>query len=111
MDGTATTLDLGDYFDVAPTGAIRFKGHRIGLEHVLAYYRQGYTAEGISHEFPGLSLEAVYAAITLYLHDRGRIDAQLDEASADRRRDFEAWRSQEPPLVARLRRPAGNQNP
>jgi uncharacterized protein (DUF433 family) len=106
MDSAAMTLDPGAYFDITPAGDVRFKGHRIGLEHVLAYYRQGYTAEGIAHEFPGLSLEAIYAAITLYLHNRDRMDADLDREIAERARDYTAWRTTESPLVARLRRQA-----
>lgn len=55
---------LEDYFDFVGPTEIRLKGHRIGIEHVLAYYQQGYTPEAIAQEFPGLDLEMVYATIT-----------------------------------------------
>ena len=51
-----------DYFEFEDD-AIRIKGHRIWLEHVLEYYLSGYAPEEIAREFPGLSLDKVYAAI------------------------------------------------
>ena len=34
-------MQLEDYFDFLGPDAIRIKGHRIGIEHVLAYYQEG----------------------------------------------------------------------
>lgn len=73
---------LEDYFDFVGPTEIRLKGHRIGIEHVLAYYQQGYTPEAIAQEFPGLDLEMVYATITYYLHNRAAVDAYLDRLAA-----------------------------
>jgi len=58
-------MQLEDYFDFvgsdardpSSSDAIRIKGHRIGIEHVLAYYREGYSPDEIAIEFPGLGPE------------------------------------------------------
>ncbi len=73
-------MQLEDYFDFFENPyAIRIKGHRVGLEHIVERYNDGYSAEMIVHELPSLSLEQVYAAITYYLHNK----AQVDEYMAD----------------------------
>jgi Protein of unknown function (DUF433) len=36
---------------------IRIKGHRIYIEHVLRYYRDGYSPDEIAAEFPREMLE------------------------------------------------------
>ncbi len=68
------TEDLLDFTD---PDAIRIKGHRIGLEHILALYRDGYSAEEIAQEFPGLELEKVYAAIAYYLANQAEVEGYL----------------------------------
>lgn len=70
-------MRLEDYFEFLTNNDIRIKGHRIGIDDVLAYYRDGYTAEEIVAELPSLTLEEVYATITYYLHNRSKIDAHL----------------------------------
>ncbi len=71
---------LEDYFDFFENPyAIRLKGHRIGLEHIVERYNDGYSAEMIVHELPSLSLEQTYAAITYYLHNKEAVDAYMAE--------------------------------
>lgn len=60
-------MRLEDYLDFTTLDAIRIKGHRVGIEHVLNYYLEGYPVEDIADEFPGMSLEKIYAVITYYL--------------------------------------------
>lgn len=67
---TIASLDLNSYFDFSNPEAIRVKNHRLGIEHILNAYRSGYSAEQIAKEFPGLSLETIYAAITYYLNQK-----------------------------------------
>src|SRR5262245_50628150 len=97
-------MRLEDYFDVLPNGAIRLKGHRIGLEHVVGLYRDGLTAEEIAAAFSGTSLEQVHATIAYYLRNQAEIDPYIaagDAASTRMMQDFEA--SSASPVVQRLR--------
>jgi uncharacterized protein (DUF433 family) len=97
-------MQLEDYFDFFENPyAIRIKGHRIGLEHIVGRYNDGYSAEMIVHELPSLSLEQAYAAITYYLHNRARIDEYM--AELDRFEDEQVRRQEATPdpLRDRLR--------
>lgn len=73
-------MQLEDCFDVQGLDVIRIKGHRIGLEHVIERYHEGYSAEEIGQEFPGLEL--IYAAITYYLLNRAELDAYVARINA-----------------------------
>ncbi len=104
-------MQLEDYFDFigsdthdpASSEAIRIKGHRIGIEHVLAYYREGYTPDEIAAEFPGLGLEKVYAAITYYLHNRPAVDIYLTHLQMHSEDAYNRWITQALPVIQRLR--------
>jgi uncharacterized protein (DUF433 family) len=72
-----TAMQLEDYFDFLSPDNIRIKGHRIGVDHVLEYFLQGYTSEEIAATYPDLDLEKIYATITYYLHNRAEMDAYL----------------------------------
>jgi uncharacterized protein (DUF433 family) len=104
-------MQLEDYFDFVGSDAsdpsssqsIRIKGHRIGIEHVLAYYHEGYTPDEIVAEFPGLGLEKVYAAITYYLHNRPAVDIYLNHLKGRSERAYNRWVTQSSAVVQRLR--------
>jgi len=55
-------------------------GSRVSLESVICLFLEGASPETIVDEFPTLSLEQVYGAITFYLADRAKIDAYLTES-------------------------------
>ena len=98
-----TGLDLTKYFEQKSPDSIRIKGHRIGIEHVLDYFLDGFTPEEIAHEFPGLELEKIYATITLFLAHKKEIEAYLQNR---RERDLEAynnWTNNPSPTIQRLR--------
>jgi len=40
-------MQLEDYFEFVAVDNIQLKGHRIGIEDVLKYYRQGYSPQEI----------------------------------------------------------------
>ena len=71
-------MQLEGYLDVVGPDEIRLRGHRIGIEHVIEYFKTGYSPEQITEMFPGVALEQVYAAITYYLHRRADMDAYLE---------------------------------
>ena len=66
-------MQLEDYLDIQGPDVIRIKGHRIGLEHIVERYQEGYSPEQIALDFPGLSPEKIYGAIAYYLHNRMRL--------------------------------------
>ena len=97
-------MQLEDYLDFVNPDIIRLKDHRIGIEHVVERYRDGYSPEQIAQDFPGLSLEHVYATITYYLHNKVEVDAylaRLEAATAQRMCQADA--EEPPPVVKRLR--------
>ncbi len=73
-------MQLEDYFDFFENPyAIRLKGHRIGLEHIVGRYRKGCTPEQIVQDFPEVPLEQIYAAIAYYLHNKAQVDEYMAE--------------------------------
>ena len=96
-------MHLEDYFDFTNENIIRIRGHRIGLEHVVERYKEGYSPEQIAQEFPGLKLEIIYASITYYLHNQADVDTHLARVRARvEQRMREADAEQPPPVVQRL---------
>ncbi|MBC8445559.1 MAG: DUF433 domain-containing protein [Chloroflexi bacterium] len=105
-------MQLEDYFNfLGPDGRapcssdfIRIKGHRLGIEHVLSYYRAGYNPDEIAREFPGLSLEKIYATITYYLSHRAAVNAYLARLREQDEQAYQEWAAAKPsPVVRRLR--------
>jgi uncharacterized protein (DUF433 family) len=99
----AFAVQLEDYFDFLGPDEIRIKGHRIGIEHVVEYYNSGYNADDIAREFPGLSLEKIYATITYYLHNRAAVDAYIKRQDRQSEAAYQAWAANPSPVVKRLR--------
>jgi len=97
-------VHLEDYFEVQEPGAIRIKGHRIGIEHVVERYHNGLSPEQIAQDLPGLSLEKVYATITYYLHHKAEIDAYIGDLNAEFEQIMQDLEAQNTPaVVSRLR--------
>ncbi len=95
-------MQLEDYFEFEGD-AVRIKGHRIWIEHILDYYHEGYTPEQIVREFPGLSLDKVYATITYYLTHRAEVDDYLIRTREQDERDYQESLRHPSPLRERLR--------
>lgn len=100
---TSERIELTKYLDFTNPDAIRVKGHRLGIEHILDYYLEGYNPDEIAQEFPGLSLETVYAAITYYLANRAKMDAYMQQRHARNERAYQEWVVTPTPLIQRLR--------
>jgi uncharacterized protein (DUF433 family) len=78
-------------------------GSRVSLESVICLFLDGASPETIVDEFPTLSLEQVYGAITFYLADRANIDAYLAESE----RLWEEARKNQSPIPRPLRERLG----
>ncbi len=59
--------------------AYRVRGSRVTLESIVYAFRAGASVETIRDDFPSLSLEQVYGAITYYLANEQEIAAYIDE--------------------------------
>lgn len=88
-------LDMKRYLEVAD-GVVRLKGHRIGIEHIVERFQEGWSAEQIALDFPGVSLEKIYAVITYYLHNTSMVQSYIDDLNAYATEAYQAWVSSEP---------------
>jgi uncharacterized protein (DUF433 family) len=84
-------------------GAMRIGDSRVMLDSIVAGFEQGHSPKTLQQQYPALSLEEVYGAITYYLAHTDEVHAYL------KRQDelWEAWRaksaSRSSPAVERLR--------
>jgi uncharacterized protein (DUF433 family) len=82
---------------------MRIGNSRVMLDSIVAGFEQGHSPETLQQQYPTLSLEEVYGAITYYLAHTDEVHAYL------KRQDdlWEAWRamsaSRSSPVVERLR--------
>ena len=92
-----------DILDFVSENDIRIKGHRIGIDDVLGYFIEGYTAEEIQVQFPTLTLKEIYAAITYYLYNRVEVDAYLARLTNWQEKRYRESLSKPSPVAERLR--------
>jgi uncharacterized protein (DUF433 family) len=96
-------LPMNEYLEQMEPDVVQVKGHRLGLEHIVERYQEGYSAEQIAQEFPGIELKAIYAIIAYYLHNQAAVDAYVarsNTAAETRRRE---WSANMPELSRRVR--------
>jgi uncharacterized protein (DUF433 family) len=96
-------MRLEEYLDVQGDDVIRLKGHRIGLEHIVERYHEGYSPEHIALEFPGVSLEQIYGVITYYLHHQADVDAYIARIDAIADARYREWEANMPEVSKRVR--------
>ena len=99
--------DQNDYVNVDEQGVMRVGKPRVMLDSVIAAFRQGHSPETIRAQYPSLSLEEVYGAITYCL-------AHAEEVAAYLERQDEVWKREKaraeqnaPAVVKRLRKASG----
>lgn len=89
-------------------GALRIVGTQVMLDSVVAAFEQGHSPEAIVQQYPSLSLEAVYGAITWYLANREKAKHYLTRQNEL----WEYWRQKANqtanPVVQRLRNQASH---
>ncbi len=96
-------MQLEDYFDFLEPDVIRIKGHRIGIEHVVDYYLNGLNADEIAKEFPGLSLEKIYATLTYYHHNQPEVHAYMKRLDDWAEQEYQKSLANPSPVARRLR--------
>lgn len=101
------------YVTIDENGVMRVGGTHVMLDSVIASFDQGHSPESIRSQYPSLSLEQVYGAITYYLAHRDEVEAYLRRQDAE----WARWRSiaeqRHGAVVDRLRRlnPLGTAEP
>ena len=78
------------------------QGTRISLDSVVYAFLDGESPESIAQNFPLLSLEQIYGAITFYLANRELIDAYLKEGEEEFEKLQQSLREKNPPLYQKL---------
>ena len=105
-------MQLEDYFDFekfetahGPVERIRIKGHRIAIENVIEFFKQGVSAELIAKDhYPTLNLEKVYATLTYYLHNQAEVDEYIRRGERIEEALYQDYLKREPDAVTqRLR--------
>ncbi|HMF13354.1 MAG TPA: DUF433 domain-containing protein [Gemmataceae bacterium] len=89
-------------------GHIHVTGHRIGLQDLVFYYREGYSAEALLEAFPTLSLALVHKVIAFYLEHSVEVDAYVTACEAKMER-LRAGASKGPDAAELRRRLAARQ--
>jgi uncharacterized protein (DUF433 family) len=95
-------MTLPDFMAQDSLGEITVRGHRIGLEHLIYFYNEGYSPEMLLDEYPALSLPLIHKVIAFYLENRNEVDAYLAACQGE----IERQRAAAPraPTIAELRR-------
>jgi uncharacterized protein (DUF433 family) len=90
-------------------GVWRVGDSRVSLDSVVIAFDQGRPAEVIRQQYPALTLEQVYGAITYYLGHRAEVQAYLSKQKAD----WDEMRRQADlnPTVERLKAARNTPNP
>jgi uncharacterized protein (DUF433 family) len=101
-------MQLPDFLTEQSAGAIRLTGHRIGLEHVIYFYNQGYSPEMILGQFPSLPLAVIHKVIAFYLEHQADVDSYVTHCDAEL--SLQRASAQASPDVAELRRRAAQQS-
>lgn len=79
------------------------EGTRISLDSVVYSFLNGESPESIAQNFPLLSLEEVYGAITFYLANRDLIDAYLEKSEIEFQQLQQSCKEKNPLLHQKLK--------
>jgi len=84
-------------------GVIRVAETRVMLDSVIAAFHEGHSPETIQQQYPALSLEQVYGALTYYLSHPDEVRAYLRQQD----QVWEMWKARsyhsESPVIERMR--------
>jgi uncharacterized protein (DUF433 family) len=95
-------MTLPDYLTQDDGGYIHVADHRIGLQDVVYYYREGFSPEALLDVFPTLSLALLHKIIAFYLDHQTDVDAYVTQSEQDMERQRAA--TARGPDIAELRR-------
>ncbi len=95
-------MDLPDFLVQDTDGFIHLRGHRIGIQHIVHFYGEGYSPEMLAEKLPTLSLALIHKTLGFYLENQAEVDAYVARC----REEVEQQASGAPqrPELAELRR-------
>src|SRR5688572_21285442 len=96
-------MQLDAYFDVITPLDIRIRGHRIGIDDVLAFHLQGLAPAQIAECLPTLSMEEIYACLLYYERNKTAMDDYMAKLSALHEQRIQEFEANPPEVVRRLR--------
>ena len=70
------------YINMDEHGVLRIGRSRVMLDSIVASFEQGHSAETIQQQYPALTLEEVYGAITWYLANPDEVSQYLERQQA-----------------------------
>ena len=76
-------MTLPEFLMEHPYGEIRLTGNRIGLEHVVQFYKEGFSPEMLHEQYPTLPLALVHKLIAFYLENQAEVDAYVAQCAAE----------------------------
>lgn len=99
---TLTPIPLKRYVEQRDRG-YWIEGTRISLDSVVYSFLNGESPESIAQNFPLLSLEQVYGAITFYLSNKSLVDTYLQEGETEFQKLQQSCREKNPLLYQKLK--------
>ena len=96
-------IPMDEYLELLGPDVIRVKGHRIGLEHIVERYQEGYSPEQIALDFPGLALSQIYGIIAYYLHNEVEVTSYLARVNRRSEAAYHQWSQQPSDATRRVR--------
>ena len=82
-------------------GFVHVTGHRVGLQHLIHYYQEGFSPEMLACEYPAVSLAEIHKVIAFYLENRVDVEGYITDCESqmdEHRRSTETG-----PSIAELR--------
>jgi len=78
MNFSLKPINIENFVDIQPN-MMRLKGYRIGVEHIVKCYNEGFSPEQILQEFPGVELKIIYAVLAFYLQNKNILDNYINQ--------------------------------
>jgi uncharacterized protein (DUF433 family) len=75
-------MELPAWLTRDPDGYLHLAGHRIGLDDLVHFYRQGDSAEMLHCRFPTLALATIHKVLAFYLENQAVVDAYVEANAA-----------------------------
>ena len=85
-------------------GGYYVKGTRVSLDSIVYSFKDGESPETIRQNFPSLTLEQVYGAITFYLAHRSEVEANIREGEQELEHSVPPLSQSRPEAYARLQK-------